>query len=109
MLLSHFLFEDTHPADLDYVIAAGLHLHLPRGESLFRKGESVRGLFVIINGAVSQVYSQRQIPSEEQLPANPELRVNSTPIELEPNCHDLVTLTRPSRATWAPCWARAPF
>ena len=61
---------------------------------MFKKADSLEGLYILLNGVVSQIYSQRNIqPPVSKEPFNQEkyqIKVNSQSILLEENTTDLV-------------------
>lgn len=65
---------------------------LKKGTYLFKKGDSLKGLYILINGAVSEIYFQKNIersPSKENN-EDFEIKKNSESILLEENTNDLV-------------------
>jgi signal-transduction protein with cAMP-binding, CBS, and nucleotidyltransferase domain len=97
--------------DFQEIISSCEQKTLDKNEVLFERGESIKGLYIIINGTIVEEYQQRVVPKKDSSSGSQEfeVRVNSQSIELSENTLDLVWLIRRSKGTWGLFLGRRRF
>lgn len=64
---SHFLFSNLNFEEINYLLENLEKKELLQGETLFKKGENLKGIYLIINGSFRELY-HKNIKTSETYP-----------------------------------------